>query len=243
MSKTNLLTTIIEQLQKDPFFAQFKFRKSDYTLIYRYKGGFNGVCFERNFGPFGIGHLFVRPIIGIRYDIIVKWFEKFSFRSLSDQRSVYTFVCIANKLGLDGEFYFQHDGSNYDSEFNRLYYLLKKSFCHLYEHYSSLQRAYNTVIPDVLNGKMIHLGGGANWIFENLALCKIVSPENYPKCKEELLKNIEWRKNWPYPDPNILRYPNLNEIFAYLENYDFGNVDINHSYIPPINPINLYSDI
>jgi hypothetical protein len=82
--------------------------------------------------------------------------------------------------------------------------------------FSTLQDLYNFQIIPILNGKKDLPNVGADWVFETLKLCNIVSPENYEVLKECILKQVEVMNN--RGEPNITEYyPILNNILQDIE--------------------------
>lgn len=64
------------------------------------------------------------PIYGKRFDVLHKWFEPFSFKTLKDQRSNYTIGFDGKMLNADNYFYFPQDGSRYDERLTLVLCLL-----------------------------------------------------------------------------------------------------------------------
>lgn len=157
------------------------------------------------------------PIYARRFDILHKWFEPFSFKTLRDQRSNYT-------IGWDGEmlngcdyFYFLEDNSQYEKRFS----LLKNEVEHhakaVFTHYATVEDFYHyKVQPLADDEKSILPDVGADWIFIYLKTSRLVDPQNYPIIKDRIMHQIEML--YKRGEPNILEvYPNLNEAFSVLE--------------------------
>ena len=78
-----------------------------------------------------------------------------------------------------------------------------------------LRKFSKTIVP-ILNGEVSLPDVGADWIFIDLALCKIVNPSNFHKLKQIILSHV--RKMYMCKEPNILYYyDNLEDILQYLE--------------------------
>ena len=78
-----------------------------------------------------------------------------------------------------------------------------------------LRNFSKTILP-ILNGEVSLPDVGADWIFIDLALCKIVNPSNFHKLKQIILSHV--RKMYMRKEPNILDYyDNLEDILQYLE--------------------------
>ena len=98
----------------------------------------------------------------------------------------------------------------------RFYAKVQKCAEYVFSEYSSLDKLYNKTILPILNGEVSLPDVGADWIFIDLALCKIVNPSNFHKLKQIILSHV--RKMYMRKEPNILDYyDNLEDILQYLE--------------------------
>ena len=98
----------------------------------------------------------------------------------------------------------------------RFYAKVQKCAEYVFSEYSSLDKLYNKTILPILNGDVSLPDVGADWIFIDLALCKIVNPSNFHKLKQIILSHV--RKMYMCKEPNILDYyDNLEDILQYLE--------------------------
>ena len=98
----------------------------------------------------------------------------------------------------------------------RFYAKVQKCAEYVFSEYSSLDKLYNKTILPILNGEVSLPDVGADWIFIDLALCKIVNPSNFHKLKQIILSHV--RKMYMCKEPNILDYyDNLEDILQYLE--------------------------
>ena len=98
----------------------------------------------------------------------------------------------------------------------RFYAKVQKCAEYVFSEYSSLDKLYNKTIVPILNGEVSLPDVGADWIFIDLALCKIVNPSNFHKLKQISLSHV--RKMYMCKEPNILDYyDNLEDILQYLE--------------------------
>ena len=98
----------------------------------------------------------------------------------------------------------------------RFYAKVQKCAEYVFSEYSSLDKLYNKTILPILNGEVSLPDVGADWIFIDLALCKIVNPSNFHKLKQIILSHV--RKMYMCKEPNILYYyDNLEDILQYLE--------------------------
>ena len=98
----------------------------------------------------------------------------------------------------------------------RFYAKIQKCAEYVFSEYSSLDKLYNKTILPILNGEVSLPDVGADWIFIDLALCKIVNPSNFHKLKQIILSHV--RKMYMCKEPNILYYyDNLEDILQHLE--------------------------
>ena len=76
-------------------------------------------------------------------------------------------------------------------------------------------------IQPILDGEVELPDVGANWVFIDLTLCKLVRPDNYRQLKKILLDRVEFMYN--RGEPNIKEYyEQLDEILSYLENTELN---------------------
>lgn len=160
--------------------------------------------------------LVIYPIYGVRFDILSKWFEKFSMKNLQDQRDGASIDFSGDMLSMQDKFYFNLNGEKYATDFNELQAKVQKCAEYVFSEYSSLDKLYNKTILPILNGEVSLPDVGADWIFIDLALCKIVNPSNFHKLKQIILSHV--RKMYMCKEPNILYYyDNLEDILQHLE--------------------------
>ena len=80
-----IFENIIKDLSQIGFFSKYKFRKRDASFLLKTKGGKYIIELDHWMDE-TTSSLVIYPIYGIRFDILHKWFEKFSIKSLQDQR-------------------------------------------------------------------------------------------------------------------------------------------------------------
>ncbi len=206
------------QIEEDEYFSDFKFRKKGCTFLQKTAYGKNIIILDhwRN----SDSQLVIYPIYGVRFDILKKWFEKFSFKSLQDQRDLGYVYFTGEMLNVEDKFYFNSDESNLIEECIKLRECIKNTSKEVFYNYASLESAYEMEITPILDGSKKLPDGDADYFFENLALCKIVHPEDYEKLKDIQLRHAQWL--YDRREPNMSTYfPRLTEILNYLENYQF----------------------
>lgn len=220
MNKT--VGQILDRLIDEPFFYDFKIRKSDECLINKSKNGFKKISLEDHYQSIDLNNkrlgLQVRPYVEIRYDILSKWFEKYSFIDLKTQRSngqIFEHIGGFGKV----EFLFYNEGDCFEEHYNKIRDYIVSESALFFEKYSTMEKLYiNKIIP-LMTGEKQFWNNGGDWMFEYLKLVWIVDKPNYPKFKEKIMKHINFLMfGRSSQEPNIAKYYNrLEEIFADLE--------------------------
>ena len=98
--------------------------------------------------------LVIYPIYGVRFDILSKWFEKFSMKKLQDQRDRASIAFSGDMLSMQYKFYFNLNGEKYATDFNELQAKVQKCAEYVFSEYSSLDKLYNKTILPILNGEV-----------------------------------------------------------------------------------------
>ncbi len=98
--------------------------------------------------------LVIYPIYGVRFDILSKWFEKFSMKNLQDQRDRASIGFSGDMLSMQDKFYFNLNGEKYATDFNELQAKVQKCTEYVFSEYSSLDKLYNKTILPFLNGEV-----------------------------------------------------------------------------------------
>lgn len=206
---------IVNDLAQLDFFSGYKFRKRDYSLFFKTESGKQFIELDHWRERDTTSSLVIYPIYGVRFDVLHKWFEKFSVKTLQDQRDRASISFSGSMLGLQDELNFDTNGDGYSNEFENFQIILKCAE-YVFSEYSSLDKLYNKTILPVLDGETGLPDVGADWIFIDMALCKLVSPINFDKLKQIILSHVE--KMYAHQEPNILDYyDRFEDIFHYLE--------------------------
>ena len=212
-----LFDTIVADLMQIDQFAVYKFRKRDSMLLYKKDGKRLSIELDHWIDD-SSSSLVIYPIYGVRFDVLHKWFEKFSVNTLQDQRDRASISFSGDMLCQQEEFYFKQNKEHYKDDFYKLQKQLLKNSEYVFSTYSSLEKLYANVIEPILNKNVQLLDVGADWIFIDLALCKLIQPDKYNQLKQILLDHIEFM--YKRGEPNVLDYyGRLDEIFSYLENH------------------------
>ncbi|MBP5482375.1 MAG: hypothetical protein J6Y22_11575 [Paludibacteraceae bacterium] len=214
MSSKELLEKITTLLSTEEFFRDFKFRKSDRSFISKNDGFRKDVQLQCAYYG-NVIHL--HPIYTVKFDILLNWFKKYNFRTLQDQRDDYSFGFSSSMLGKKSSDYeFSLDGKDFDSKFEFFKKELFECSNWVFTNYATLDLAYQHEIIPLLNGDKEMPDGGIEWAFEDLTLCRIVSPQNYGAFKKKVLERIEFLHS--RNEPNLAHYyDKLDEIIAYME--------------------------
>ena len=212
----NILDRIVKDIKADAFFAEYKYKRV-VTAFYKY--------LEDYYLSVGLGHkrdwlndaIVIRPVCGKHFFILTKWFEKFSFLTLQDQRNYPNVLFSGKTLGLNGEISFKYDLSDYDEKIMALIKLIKEMLIRVDDDYATLEDFYNRDVVPKLDGLCVFRDNDAEWIFQYLTLGHLVDPDRYPELKAKLLEHVEWMHS--RKEPNVARYyDRLDEIISYMEN-------------------------
>lgn len=214
-----IVEQVLNSLINEPVFKDFKIRKCDECLIQKTTDGFNKIEFDDHFQSVDLSNhklaLEIRPIFVRRFDVLSKWFEKYSFKELKIQRNNgQIFDNIPNE-----EFLFYNTGEYFDEQYNKLKSKVIEKAHEFFNEYATLEQLYQKEVYTILTEDKKIPTVGADWIFEYLKLTWIIDRENYNKVKDLILKQIEFMMfGRKYQEPNISKYyDRLDEIFADIE--------------------------
>lgn len=213
-----LFDSIIADVKSDEFFKNYKFRKSDNDLYY----SAHGECIMVNFHhyrdfDYPDESCVIELIYGKRFNVLTKWFEKFSVMPLSSQRTNPDFRIFGYEFGDEKEITFKYNFSDYDYKLQRMLIQLKKNISKMEETYATMTDYYNADVKPILQGEKKFQDIGAVWIFIDMALTYLVDKDNYPKFKKMMFEHIEWM--YKRHEPNVEDYyGRFEEIFTYMEN-------------------------
>lgn len=222
---TDLFAGIVERLSAVEYFSEFKYRKRDFRFIKKTPTGYEAVEFQ-----FWDGYdsrrsqraLVVKPLYLKRFDVLHKWFEKFSFKSLGDQRDNYSIGFDGKMLKKTNEFYFLLNKENFETDFADFQKELEGNCRQTFGHFSNTKALYLYQVEPVLKNKNSELPNvGADWVFEYLTLARIEGKESYEKLKEIVRNQVEILNK--RGEPNIIEYyPKFDEIINFLEQQKLG---------------------
>lgn len=211
MTNGEIFQLILERLKAEPFLNGFKFRKRDSSFLKQ--DGDLRQSIELDHWSKQEG-LIIYPIYGVCFEILLKWFEQYSFKSLQTQRDIPSVDFTGNMLGKKDKFVIT------ENSFERDYATLRDSLAEcssiVFSAYTSLKDMYNLEIIPLLEGKKQLPDIGADWVFRNLTLTRIVSPNDYERVKELILAQVHFMVG--RNEPNIIEYmTRMDEIIANME--------------------------
>ena len=209
---------VASYLLEHEYFVDFKLRKRDSSLIKKFPTGHEVVelqnWIDKNHSS-GKQELVIYPVYGKRFDVLHKWFEKFSFKTMSDQRDSYSVGFSGVMLGKTNEYRFplsETPSVEWDVFRNDVVCNAK----YVFEKYTTLEDVYKYLVHPLVVGGKTPPDVGAEWVFEYLLLTKIVDSENYGRVKAVIMDQVE--KMHQRREPNIERYyERFDEITSYLE--------------------------
>lgn len=210
-----LFETLVSDIMADHFFSDYKFKKSE-NMLYR-RDSDSTICVILEHCRF-YDECEVYLIYGRRFEILTKWFEKFSFKSLRTQRNSPNVKNFNKNFGQDdNEIYFNYDFSDYEKKIRKLIPMLKENLTNFLKKYYTLEDFYNAdVLPVITNDKELP-DVSADWIFIYLTLGFLVDRDNYPVLKKKILERVEWMHG--RDEPNVAHYyDRMDEIISYMEN-------------------------
>ena len=224
MNKKDVLE-ILEVVASDVFFKDFKIRKSDNSIICKTDYGYKRVSFNY-FNTYDLLRddlaLEMKPFYEIRFNVLHKWFEKYSKRQLQFQRDDSSMAFWGDKLCTTNEFFFLENRKGYKKDLQTLYTEVVKNAEYVFSNFNSIKCYYSYFIESILNGKRELPNDGFDWVVEYLIATKIVEPANYDFVKKLILKRVEFMMSRKEPN-TALYYNDIPMILEDLESTDFSS--------------------
>ncbi len=222
MNKKDVLS-ILESIISDSFFKDYVIRKSDNSIICKTEYGYKKVWFWY-YNSYDLKRdslaLEIRPNYEIRFNVLHKWFEKYSKRTLKDQREDSSIGLVGSMIGKTDDFYFLENRKDFHKDLRTLHDEVVENARYIFSKFATIEGYYDYCINDAICGKRELPNGGFEWVPEYLIATKIVAPSNYEKVKKLILNRVEWMMG--RQNPNIeLYYNDLPTILEDLENTDF----------------------
>lgn len=236
--KKSRLDFLMERLNAESYFSRFTIRKKDSSLVFK-EGNVQSFVMLQHVNNWG--ELWIQPFYCKRYDIVHKWYEKISFKRLSDLRYFFTIGFVEPKLK---GFWFEFDEEKiYSNDFYQDFRdtIIDSMENLIVKRFPTLQDIYDYKVAPVLEGRGEFPDAGDDWMFENAAMTKIVAPENYQKVISLIKEKADYLVNSPHrvSELNVKRYINrLDEIFKYLD-----SIDLEASKYPPLPATLIHNEI
>ena len=189
---------ILPRLQNEDYFLKFKFIKSQTAFRQKTDFGFYNIEIYSH-KSYDLNRdkpaLEIHPVYGVSFDLVTKWYEKFSFKSLSDQRNNLTVAADGKTLNTVDKFYFLDSRTELDNEFSIFCSSVRNISTDYFSKYKTLDDYFaNDVLP-VLNRERKMHDVGADWIFEYLAAVKLFRFDRFDEMTKLLKNQIEFMKN------------------------------------------------
>lgn len=225
MNKKDVLK-IMETIASDPFFHEYKVRRSDNAIVLKDIVGYkqivphyyNTVDLSRNCEL----ALEIRPFYEIRFNILHKWFEKYSKKTIKDQRDKNSLMFWGEKINKTNEFFFLENHIDYDKDIILLRKQIVDNAKKLFSHFTNLNRYYDYCIGNVLKGMQELPDVGFDWVIEYLIATKLVAPSNYEYVKKLILQRVDYMMSRNEPN-TAFYYDDLPMILDDLEGTDFAS--------------------
>lgn len=77
----SLIDKIIEEIKTDSFFEKFKYKRSEMAMYRNFNAAYLYIGLE-HWRDYDTEELVISPIYGKHFNVLTKWFEKFSFKTL-----------------------------------------------------------------------------------------------------------------------------------------------------------------
>lgn len=205
---------ILPLLQKEESLKQFKFLKKYNSLRQKTDFGFYNIEFYTH-KSYDIERdnpaLQVYPVFGVRFDIVTKWFEKFSFKSVSDQRNNSTVFADGKAFDKQDKFYFLDSGQGFENDYSNFRNKVIDVSTYYFSKYRSIDDYFSNDVLPVLNKEQEMYDIGADWIFEYLAAVKLCQFDRYDEMTNLLKDQIKFMNS--RNEPNVSMY---NDKFDYI---------------------------
>lgn len=228
----NDVVIMLEHLKSEELFSDFKLRKSDKSLVRKFDWGWQKIELDHYNGFDPVRKdlaLEVKPIYSVRFNIYHKWFEKYSPINLKAQRDRSTIGFDEIMLGKSKYFrgfLFLENRMDYDFDYEKMKNDILVHASYVFSRYQTLKDVYDYRIGELLSGNLKRFSHGGDWIFEDLFLARIVSPQDYQDVKHVILERLEaiYGNLYTRSDHVEMYYNKASEIIAYLESIPIDNI-------------------
>ena len=132
MTNGEIFQLTLERLKAEPFLNGCKFRKRDSSFLKQ--DGDLRQSIELDHWSKQEG-LIIYPIYGVRFEILLKWFEQYSFKSLQTQRDIPSVDFTGNMLGKKDKFVITEN--SFERDYATLRDSLAECSCIVFSAYTS----------------------------------------------------------------------------------------------------------
>ena len=224
MNKKDVLF-IMEAITLDPYFKDYRIRKSDNAIYSKSEIGWQRIV-PHYYNTYDLSRnelaLEITPFYEIRFNVLHKWFEKYSKKQIKTQRDDCSLIFVGDKLGTINEFYFLENRKDFDKDLKRIKEEVTAISKVVFSKYTTLEGYYDYCIGDVLKGERKLPDVSFEWVIEYLIVTRLVAPSYYEKIKRLVLEQVDFMKR--RNEPNVKMYYNeLPVILEDLENTDFSS--------------------
>lgn len=223
MPEKKLLDKLLDRLNKEDFLRKFRLvEKLSFPALVSGDRTGSHYAILRHFSKDGV--LSIEPEYCCRYDIIHHWFEPFSTLSLQEQRDRSSISFTGGSNETQRRFYFKIGETISEDEYQAMKSVVLQNCRKVFNTFRGIYQVGGYQLLRVLDEGVNLPAGSGDWIFERAALALCVSDEDeyYLPFKQRLLDHVESLRRMNYSDPHFLTYRDrFNEIFDYLESYDF----------------------
>lgn len=227
----NDVIIMLENLNSEKLFSEFKLKKSDKSLVRKFDWGwqrvlldhYNSIDIERNELA-----LQVTPYYDVRFNILHEWFEKFSHTSHKDLKDRFSIRFDEQNLGKSKffwGFYFLESRIDYDLDYENMKIDILEHASFVFNRFHTINDLYDYKVVPILEGKKDFSSSGVEWIFQYLLMTRIVNSENYAHVKEMILKHVDTMRTREHPELNVMRYYGMfPEILSYIESMPLDDI-------------------
>ena len=217
-----LINKISARLLKNTFFREFTVRKRDYSIYRKQNDSFESVelrYWESHDLFRNAPALVIKPLYLKRFNILHEWFEVYSFKSISDQRDAYSIGFDGMQLiGID-KYFFLNSLKDFEKDFSKFEIDLVSNAQNVFKRFSDLSELYSYVILPIISGGAELPNVGADWMFEYLALTKVVDKSQFTRIRKII--HCHAKKMYEAGEPNVIEYyKRFDEIVDHLWDLD-----------------------
>lgn len=216
MNKKDVLS-LIERLNTEEYFANFKIKKGDCCLVRKFDWGWQKVSFDyyNGFDPDRKELAFqIRVSYSVRINFLHKWFEPFymgnNLSDLKNRESIgFSEGFLRTPKDCDYWFLFLESCRETEEDYQTFENDVTLHAKYVFDNYCAISSIYTYEVMDRLNGKREFPTHNGEWLFNCLLLTHIADSENYPTVKKVILGVMEY---------NYQHYK-VNHMVEMYENY------------------------